>query len=118
LLKLRLLLLLCVWLLRLWHVRLRCVLYLWCVLYVLCLRCRWCLLRLLRWLGLRRLLPGVFGRGGVAGLLVPVRSRVDRSGPVLFLGAVAQAVLATHCRHRHPFRSAVGTTVVRPTAAM
>ncbi len=36
------------------------------------------------------------------GLLVPVRGRVNRSGPVLVLGTVAETVLAAHCRHHNP----------------
>src|SRR5579884_2431261 len=59
--------------------------------------------RSLRRLGrLRRLRLRRHRRVRAAGLLVPVRRRVDRSGPVLVLGAVAEPVLAAHCRHRHP----------------
>ncbi len=80
-------------------------------------------LGLVQLLGVRLLwvrgIVGGFGGGRGAGLVVvPGRGRVDRSGPVLFIGAVAETVLAAHCRHRRPFRSTVGSTVVRPPPSM
>lgn len=63
-------------------------------------RLSWTLCRgLLR--GLRCLLRRGLRHVRATGLLVPVRGRVDRSGPVLILGAVAETVLAAHYRHRH-----------------
>lgn len=80
---------------------------------VLCLRVLWL------WVLWVCGIVGGFGGGWDAGLVVvPGRGRVDRSGPVLFLGAVAETVLAAHCRHRRPFRSTVGSTVVRPPPSM
>jgi len=74
---------------------------------------RWCRVRGLAGLGLG------FGHGLAAGLVVvPGRGRVDRTGPVLFLGAVAETVFAAHCRHRRPLRSTVGSTVVRLRLSM
>jgi hypothetical protein len=76
----------------------------------------WGLLRGLR--GLRGLRRGI-GQGLAAGLVVvPGRGCVDRTGPVLFFGAVAETVFAAHCRHRRPLRSTVGPTVVRLRLSM
>jgi len=70
-----------------------------------CLRVRSLSLRDLRlrgvqWGAVRTGLLRGLGRVGATGLLlVPVRGRVDGSGPVLVLGTVAETVLIW-CRHR------------------